>query len=775
MWNPHFSIRTTLLAIIGILNLFVAVLVGSNLYESWGSHQQIKQLRNNATVSNILYETEKYLSRERAIAMSALNVSPESVETLFQDLDESRALADGMLNRGLDFLEAETAYDIPAAIGRARQKHRMLQQVRAEFDKTRSGTAGESRRRELLEQYFDTITDLAMEIGSLIETYTLITAGINATAIQQVRLKQVIWQITEFAGREYAVIGSMVATGAVSTPKIQAELHLWRGHVEYGWQIARHLIQGSDLTQQLGPYIAEAESHYFLTFEQIKDIFYDPEVISMEAPYPIGVELWLEMASQAVESLRAMQDAVLEENLTYIQRLEGEAQEKTIISLSLLVVALGLSFYSAFVVIFRVVRPVNTMIGALYKAIQGESYEVPVGHAYSDEIGKLARVLEAFRDQAKELDERRIYLKTVLATMLDAIVTIDAEGEIQMVNPSAERIFEYDERELIGKNVTVLMPASYIDAHRQGMARYLTTGEAKIMGAITELEGRRKGGEVFPMEIAITEMRRGEDRLFVGVLRDITQRKAAEEKIRASMAELEKSNIELDDFAYIASHDLKEPLRGIHNFSGFLLEDYEEKLDEEGKDMLRTIATLTQQMEGLINALLHYSRLGRTELSIQETDLNELVQSVLNIYAITIDQKNAKIITQDLPRIVCDHVRIKEVFQNLVGNALKYSDQENPVIEIGVTNEHPDMFGTPVFYVRDNGLGIERRHLESVFKIFRRLHPRNAYGGGTGSGLTIAKKIIVQHGGEIWAESEGLGRGTTFYFTIPSQTARRKR
>src|SRR5687768_14888621 len=111
MWNPHFSIRTTLLAIIGILNLFVALLVASNVLESWARHQQIRQLRNNATVSNILYETEKYLSLERGIAMSALNVPPESVEALFQDMDESRALADGMLNRGLNFLEAETAYD----------------------------------------------------------------------------------------------------------------------------------------------------------------------------------------------------------------------------------------------------------------------------------------------------------------------------------------------------------------------------------------------------------------------------------------------------------------------------------------------------------------------------------------------------------------------------------------------------------------------------------------------------------------------------------------
>jgi len=768
MWNPHFSIRATLLVIIGVLNILITALIASNLYDSWIRHGQIKMMRNNAAISNLLYNAEKHLSRERGVAMSVPYAPSETVDELFRELDESRRDTDTVFEEAINYIENETAYDIPVAIKQVEEMFAKLEAVRAEFDKLRGSQTG-IRTERLIHDYFVASTDLAMEIGSLIETYTLLAANVDTQVFQQIRLKHVIWTITEYAGREYAVMGPIIATGNYPTPEVQQDLKFWKGHIELGWSAASLLVRGSGLVEQLKPYMDEAESHYFFTFEQIKDVFYDPRVKSLDAPYPIGIELWLEMATQAIESFRTMQDAVLEQNLLYINRLESEAQWNIIGSLFFFIFAFILSFYSYYVVIFRVVRPVNTMIGALYKAIQGESYEIPGDHYYPDEIGKLGTVLQVFKDQALELDDRRRYLKTVLATIPDSIITINSGGIIQMINPATEKMFGYTDHEMVGKNITMLMPEQYIDAHKSGMKHYLDTGKAKIIGTNAQLEGRRKDGEIFPLEVAITEMMQGDEHFFVGVLRDITVRKAAEEKIRQSMAELEKSNMELDDFAYIASHDLKEPLRGLHNFSGFLLEDYSDKLDDSGRDMLRTISSLTQQMEGLLNALLHYSRLGRTDLSIQFTDLNKLVADVLKIFAITIEQKNAEIIVHTLPALVCDHVRIKEVFQNLIGNALKYNDTDKPTIEIGVINDHLKNPGEQVFYVKDNGIGIDSRNLESIFKIFRRLHPHHAYGGGTGSGLTIAKKIINQHGGEIWAESEGIGKGTTFYFTIPSR------
>jgi chemotaxis family two-component system sensor kinase Cph1 len=226
--------------------------------------------------------------------------------------------------------------------------------------------------------------------------------------------------------------------------------------------------------------------------------------------------------------------------------------------------------------------------------------------------------------------------------------------------------------------------------------------------------------------------------------------------------ELERSNQELDAFAYIASHDLKEPLRGIHNYSNFLIEDYGEILDEEGKDKLKTLIRLTQRMEDLIDSLLYFSRLGRVDLSMQPTDLNTVLYRVLDLLSPRIEQTNIEIrIPKPLPTVYCDHVQVGEVFNNLIANAIKYNDKADKWIEIGYITPS----GALTFYVRDNGIGIREKHYESIFRIFKRLHGPNKYGGGTGAGLTIAKKIVERHGGKIWVEST-YGEGSTFYFTL---------
>jgi two-component system, chemotaxis family, sensor kinase Cph1 len=233
--------------------------------------------------------------------------------------------------------------------------------------------------------------------------------------------------------------------------------------------------------------------------------------------------------------------------------------------------------------------------------------------------------------------------------------------------------------------------------------------------------------------------------------------------------ELERSNRELDAFAYIASHDLKEPLRGIHNYSTFLIEDYAELLDEDGVFKLQTVVRLTQRMEDLINSLLHFSRLGRVELVMRRTNLQELVESVIEVLKISLKEtRNVDIrICQRLPDIKCDRIQMSEVFTNLISNAIKYNDKANKLVEIGFLDQEATNQATITFYVRDNGIGIRQKHLDNVFRIFKRLHTASQYGGGTGAGLTIAKKIVERHGGKIWIEST-YGESSTFYFTLPS-------
>jgi light-regulated signal transduction histidine kinase (bacteriophytochrome) len=226
--------------------------------------------------------------------------------------------------------------------------------------------------------------------------------------------------------------------------------------------------------------------------------------------------------------------------------------------------------------------------------------------------------------------------------------------------------------------------------------------------------------------------------------------------------ELERSNRELASFAFAASHDLKEPLRGIYNYSTILLEDYASVLDEEGIDCLETVRGLSVRMETLVNALLRLSRLGQEELNLKATDLNELLDRVIEVFhASRLDNQLDIRIPRSLPTIQCDPVLVNEIFSNLLGNAFKYNDKAEPWVEIG----YLDADEQPVFYVRDNGIGIQADYLEIVFKLFKRLHAQEKYGGGAGAGLAIARKIVERHGGRIWVEST-YGKGSTFYFTL---------
>ncbi|MBI4389530.1 MAG: HAMP domain-containing protein [Nitrospinae bacterium] len=300
-------------------------------------------------------------------------------------------------------------------------------------------------------------------------------------------------------------------------------------------------------------------------------------------------------------------------------------------------------------------------------------------------------------------------------------------------------------------------------------------------------------------------------------------------EIRRANEELVRSNKELDDFAYIVSHDLKEPLRGIHNYSIFVKEDYYDKLDDEGKSKLDTLVRLSQRLEDLINDILYYSRVGRSALTLFPTDLNRTVLEILEGLRVAIEENSVEIrIPRPLPMVECDKTRAREIFHNLLTNALKYNDKSCKWIEIGfvdpmetespqpplqggapsasapgkrpeVTGHAPatlddacspsgpgpldptftlagggmgsrPSLGPHVFYVRDNGIGIPEKHFESIFRIFKRLHGKDKFGGGTGVGLTIVKKLVDLHKGKIWVES-AKGEGTTFYFTLKQEEA----
>jgi PAS domain S-box-containing protein len=372
------------------------------------------------------------------------------------------------------------------------------------------------------------------------------------------------------------------------------------------------------------------------------------------------------------------------------------------------------------------------------------------------------------------LAQSRSRLKAVVDHAVDGLITIDEKGIVEHFNPACERLFGYQAAEVIGRNICMLMPEPDRGRHDTYLARYLATGQGEIIGTPgREVMAMRKDGTVFPMDLAVSAFHFEDGLHFSGIVRDISARKKSELDLLRYTNALERSNKELDDFAYVASHDLKEPLRGLSSHAQFLEEDYESQLDDAGTKRLHRMRYLSQRMEHLVNDLLYFSRLGRQELAIVPTDLNAVVHDVTTMMEATLDEEQVTVnIATPLPEVVCDRARVTEVFRNLITNAVKYNDKENKIIEIGyIPKMHTDVgVEHQVFYIKDNGIGIEKQFFEDVFRMFKRLNVEDDARKGDGVGLAFVRKIIERHNGRIWIASVP-GEGTTFYFTLSQRAA----
>ena len=231
------------------------------------------------------------------------------------------------------------------------------------------------------------------------------------------------------------------------------------------------------------------------------------------------------------------------------------------------------------------------------------------------------------------------------------------------------------------------------------------------------------------------------------------------------MIEVERSNAELEQFAYITSHDLREPLRMITSFLQLLERRYSDQLDEDANEFIGFAVDGAKRLDAMINDILIYSKVSNKDRNLTTIDFNEVIKEVYVNLADSIEKTNAEITYDSLPSIITDKQLMTQLFQNLISNAIKYRSEETPKIHISIKKEKTQY----LFSIKDNGIGIDQKHLERIFTIFQRLHSNSEY-EGTGIGLAIAQKIVHQSGGEIWAESK-LGIGSTFYFTIPTKTS----
>ncbi len=382
-------------------------------------------------------------------------------------------------------------------------------------------------------------------------------------------------------------------------------------------------------------------------------------------------------------------------------------------------------------------------------------------------IGRAAAVELLVKRRTQELERAELRFKTLFDSSGTGMLLADKSGVIRLVNKAVQQAFGYENDELAGKKVEMLIPKQYRTKHEQYRQDYVKDPVHRPMSRAANLWGLHKMGAVFPIEADLTPVEVFGQSMVLASITDITERRQSEAALAAANANLRRSNEELQQFAYVASHDLQEPLRAINSFSQLIAKRYTGKLDEDGDEFIEFITSAAHRAQALIQDLLAYSRVGTHGKPFVETDCQQVLDAVLDNLQLVIEERNARIEHDPLPRVMGDEVQLIQLFQNLLGNALKFqADGQSPHVQIRVRQLDS---GEWQFGIQDNGIGIEPEFFDRIFVIFQRLHGVDEY-KGTGIGLAICKKIVERHGGRIWVESQ-VGSGTTFLFTIAAAAA----
>jgi PAS domain S-box-containing protein len=344
----------------------------------------------------------------------------------------------------------------------------------------------------------------------------------------------------------------------------------------------------------------------------------------------------------------------------------------------------------------------------------------------------------------------------------DAIVVVNPAGKIVLFNVQAEKQFGYIRDELVGQEVTNIIPEGFAERLIADGNRSASEALTQQIGAGIELSGRRKDGTEFPIEIMLSPLESTDGVLVTAAIRDITERRRSEEHLVKTVWELKRSNDELQQFAYVSSHDLQEPLRMVSSYTQLLAKRYKGRLDSDADEFIAFAVDGCNRMQGLIQDLLAYSRAGTSERELRKVPSESALRKALTNLRIMIKQSGAVVTHDALPTVRADETQLTQVFQNLVGNAIKYRRAEDPRVHVSAARNGGNEW---TFSVGDNGLGIDPQYFERIFVLFQRLHGRDEF-EGTGIGLAICKKIVERQGGRIWVESQPE-KGSTFYFALP--------
>ena len=365
------------------------------------------------------------------------------------------------------------------------------------------------------------------------------------------------------------------------------------------------------------------------------------------------------------------------------------------------------------------------------------------------------------KDAERHLAQMEGRYRGLLEAAPDAMVVVNRGGEIVLLNVQAEKRFGYSRAELLGQKVKNIIPQGFAERLIADALRSTEDALGQQIGTGLELTGRRKNGSEFPIELMLSPLDSAEGLLVTAAIRDITGRKTAEALLLQKLDELSRSNEELAQFAYVASHDLQEPLRMVASYTQLLSRRYKGKLDSDADEFIAFAVDGAGRMQRLIQDLLLYSRVGTKGRDLLATSSEDALQQALMNLRNAIEESGAQVTHDPLPAVLADEMQLVQLFQNLVGNAIKYQSPGIPRVHIAAARDGDKTWS---FSVKDNGLGIDSQYFKKIFGMFQRLHKREEF-AGTGIGLAICKKIVERHGGSISVESEP-GQGSTFRFAL---------